>query len=89
MRNYHVTRKLQITIPKVLARELGIRPGDSVVFEKAGGAVLVKKAGGQARGYAELKDTVENLAKDMERLRKYVKIAERAIAENLSGYVRS
>ncbi len=87
MKNYHVTRKLQITIPKVLARDLGIRPGDSVVFEKAGGAVLVKKAGAQLWKREELKEAVEALAQDMRKLQKHVKIAERSIAENLSRHI--
>lgn len=86
MKNYHVTRKLQITIPKVLARDLGIRPGDSVVFEKAGGAMLVKKVGGHSWRQGELEDAVGDFARDMTKLRKYVKVAERSLAENLSRH---
>ena len=89
MKNYQVTRKLQITIPKLLAKELGIRPGDAVVFEKAGGAVLVKKTGTQVRDYKELGDIIEAFAQDMTRIGKYVKVAERAIAEDFSRHVRT
>ena len=89
MKNYQVTRKLQITIPKLLAKELGIRPGDAVVFEKAGGAVLVKKTGTQVRDYKELGDTIEAFAQDMTRIDKYVKVAERAISEDFSRHVRT
>ncbi len=89
MKTYQVTRKFQITIPKILARELGIRPGDSVVIEKAGGAVVVKKAAAQVRDYPELKETVEALARDMEKIHKYVRSAERAVAENLSRHIGS
>ena len=88
MKTYHVTRKLQITIPKVLAKELRIRPGDTVVLQKAGNAVLVKKPGKQVRD-AELERTVEAFARDMVKIGKYVKTAERAIAANLSRHVSS
>jgi AbrB family looped-hinge helix DNA binding protein len=86
MKNYHVTRKLQITIPKVLARDLGIRPGDSVVFEKAGSAVLVKKVEGHPWRQGELEDAVSDFARDMTKLQKHVKDAERSLAENLSRH---
>lgn len=89
MKNYQVTRKLQITIPRVLAKQLGIRPGDAVVFEQAGGAVLVKKAGRRVTDIAELKNAVEALAKDMVRVRRYTKIAERALAADLSRHISS
>ncbi len=87
MKHYQVTRKLQITVPKVLAKELRIRPGDAVVFEKAGGAILVKKAEMQVRDYDELKRTVEALAEDMERVGRHVRVAERALAANLSRHI--
>ena len=89
MRSYQVTRKLQVTIPKALAKELRIRPGDTVIFEKAGNAVLVKKPGRQVGDRAELEKTVKVFAKDMVRVGKYVTTAERAIAANLSGHVGS
>jgi AbrB family looped-hinge helix DNA binding protein len=89
MKNYHVSRKLQITIPKVLARDLDIGPGDSVVFEKVGGAMLVKKAGAHVWRRRELEQTVNALARDMTRIRKHAKAAERFFAENLSGNGRS
>lgn len=89
MKNYQVTRKLQITIPKLLAKELGIRPGDAVVFEKAGGAVLVKKTGAQVRDLRELRDTVEGFAMDMAKIGKYVTVAERSISADLSRHLRT
>jgi AbrB family looped-hinge helix DNA binding protein len=39
-----VTSKLQVTIPKVIADRYGIRPGDEIVWEPAGGAVRVRPA---------------------------------------------
>ena len=89
MKNYQVTRKLQITIPKLLAKELGIRPGDAVVFEKAGGAVLIKKTGGQVRDFVELRDSVEAFARDMAKIGMYVNAAERSISADLSRHVRT
>jgi AbrB family looped-hinge helix DNA binding protein len=89
MKTYRVTRKLQITIPKVLSKELRIRPGDTVVLQKAGNAVLVKKAGKQVKDDAELERAVEAFARDMVKVERYVKTAERAIAANLSRHVGS
>ena len=89
MKTYRVTRKLQITIPKVLAKELLIRPGDTVVLQKAGNAVLVKKSGKQLSDHAKLERTVEAFARDMAKVGKYVNTAERAIAANLSRHVSS
>jgi len=87
MRPYQVTRKLQITIPKVLAKELRIRSGDTVVFQKAGNAVLVKKSKSQVKDRADLVKTVEAFAADMEKVGRYMKAAERAIAANLSRHI--
>jgi len=89
MRTYLVTRKLQITIPKGLAKQLGIRPGDAVVFEEVGGAVVVKKAGTQVRDYIDIRETVQALAADMARVRKHIRLAGRHLAADLSGHVDS
>ncbi len=40
-----VTSKLQITIPKRIADEYGIRPGDELGFEPAGDAIRLIPAG--------------------------------------------
>ena len=37
-----VTSKLQVTIPKVIAQEYGIEPGDEIEFEAAGGFIRVR-----------------------------------------------
>jgi bifunctional DNA-binding transcriptional regulator/antitoxin component of YhaV-PrlF toxin-antitoxin module len=89
MKHYQVTRKLQITVPQVLAKELRIRPGDAVVFEKVGRAMLMRKVGMQVRGYDELKQIVEALAEDMDKVGKHVRVAERALAANLSRHISS
>lgn len=36
-----VTSKLQVTIPKALAREYGIEPGDEIEFQKAGHCIRI------------------------------------------------
>ena len=36
-----VTQKLQVSIPKALADAVGIRPGDDLVWENAGGVLRV------------------------------------------------
>lgn len=36
-----VTSKLQVTVPKSLARRYGIRPGDEIRFEEAGETIRV------------------------------------------------
>jgi len=87
MKAYHVTRKLQITIPKVLARRLGIKPGDAVFFEQTGGTMVVKKAYRRVRDYDELVRTVQALAEDMPKVKEHVTAAERSIAASLSRHI--
>ena len=43
-----VTSKLQVTIPKKLAEQYGITPGDSVLFQEAGDVILVIRMDTQA-----------------------------------------
>ncbi|TMQ00873.1 MAG: AbrB/MazE/SpoVT family DNA-binding domain-containing protein, partial [Thaumarchaeota archaeon] len=45
LKQYQVTKKLQVTIPKKLAEKAGIEPGDSVVFDEADGEITLRKAG--------------------------------------------
>jgi AbrB family looped-hinge helix DNA binding protein len=89
MKQYQVTRKLQITIPKPIAKELHIKPGDAVVFERTGRAVLVKKAASRVGDLKEMVDAVEAFAQDMRRVGRYVRAAERSLDENLSRHIRS
>lgn len=89
MKQYQVTRKLQITIPKPIAKELHIRPGDAVVFERTGRAVLVKKASLRVDNVKEMRDAVKALAKDMRKVGKHIRLAEKALDENLSRHIGS
>jgi bifunctional DNA-binding transcriptional regulator/antitoxin component of YhaV-PrlF toxin-antitoxin module len=46
-----VTSKLQVTLPKALARQYGIEPGDDIAWEAAGDVIRVIPSGaGPARG---------------------------------------
>ena len=89
MRQYQVTRKLQITIPKPIAKELHIRPGDAVIFERAGRAVLVKKASSRNDDVQEMAEAVEALARDMRKVGKFMRGAEMSLDESLSGHIGS
>lgn len=53
-----VTSKLQVTIPKRIADEYGITPGDEIDFIAAGASIRVVKSGG---GLGEI-TTAERLA---------------------------
>jgi AbrB family looped-hinge helix DNA binding protein len=87
MKQYMVTRKLQVTIPKKLAEKTGIRPGDSVVFEEAGGAITLRRAGRAEFDREGLLSAIQGLAGDMQKVGPRVKDAERALVEDLSGHV--
>lgn len=89
MKQYQVTRKLQITIPKPIAKELHIRPGDAVVFERTGRAVLVKKASSPVDNIGEMVDAVEAFAEDMRKVGRYMRAVERSLDENLSRHISS
>lgn len=47
-----VTSKLQVTIPRAIARAHGIRPGSEIVFESAGEVIRVRTGGGRGRKQA-------------------------------------
>jgi AbrB family looped-hinge helix DNA binding protein len=40
-----VTSKLQVTVPKALAEQYGIRPGDEIEWQAAGEAIRIVRAG--------------------------------------------
>jgi AbrB family looped-hinge helix DNA binding protein len=87
MKQYQVTKKLQVTIPKKLADKTGIRPGDSVVFEESGGAITLRRAGRGEVDREKLRSAIDGLARDMEKVGPRVREAERALLENLSRHV--
>ncbi len=44
MKAYSITPKGQVTIPVSLREELGLKPGDRVIYEKSSGGILIKPA---------------------------------------------
>jgi len=89
MKQYQVTRKLQVTIPKKLAEKIGIRPGDSVVFAESNGAIMLRRSGRKEVDREKLKTAIERMAMDMEKVGPRVKEAENALVEGLSRHVHS
>lgn len=87
MKQYQVTKKLQVTIPKKLADKTGIRPGDAVVFDETGGTITLRKVRRVEVDREELRSLIDDLAKDMEKVGPKVKEAERALLEGLSRHV--
>lgn len=87
MKQYQITRKLQVTIPKKIAERQGIRPGDSVVFEEAGDTITLKKVAESRHSSDEVKLIIQDFARDVTSIRKHVKEVETAIVENLSRHV--
>lgn len=60
-----ITEKGQVTIPKEIREELGIRPGDEVTFERTDEGYVVRKAVDESRfarwqGVADTDQSVED-----------------------------
>ena len=51
-----VTSKLQVTIPKIVARQLGIKPGDQINWEIVGEALRLIPAGSRRRQKSNVQD---------------------------------
>jgi AbrB family looped-hinge helix DNA binding protein len=51
-----VTSKLQVTIPKIVARQLGIKPGDQINWEIVGEALQHIPAGSRRRQKSNVQD---------------------------------
>lgn len=90
MKHYQVTRKLQVTIPKKLAERTGIKPGDSVVFEDADNdTIILKKVTGPHQDSQAVKLAIDELGKDLARIRSQIRKSESALVENLSRNITS
>jgi len=87
MRQYQVTKKLQVTIPKRLADKAGIVPGDAVVFDEADGEITLRKAGPGRRAAKDLSLAVSEFAVDLETVAPRIREAGQALNENLSRHV--
>ncbi len=62
-----VTSKLQVTIPKVIATEQGIRPGDDLTWETAGDSIRVFKLGARQRSGDSLQTRLDLFDRATER----------------------
>lgn len=87
MKVYQVTKKLQVTIPKKLAEKIGIKPGDSIIFEETDGAIALKKVRAAKEKSGELKLVIEDFARDITQIKRHMKKARSGLIENLSGHV--
>ena len=87
MKQYQVTKKLQVTIPKKLAEKVGITPGDAVIFEELDGEITLRKAGHPRRSAKELSSAMQEFTSDLRKIAPRVKEAGRALNENLSRHV--
>ena len=54
-----VTQKGQVTIPKELREDAGIRPGDDLEFEIVEGEIRIKKKSGEENPFSEWKGALE------------------------------
>lgn len=66
-----VTSKLQVTIPKAIAEEYGIEPGDEIEFRPAGDFIRVVPPGGRRRRRLSREERLRVFDAAMERQRKY------------------
>jgi AbrB family looped-hinge helix DNA binding protein len=66
-----VTEKGQVTIPKRIREELGIRPGDEVRFERTEEGYIVRKEvdGSQFEKWRGVVDTDRSVEEEMQDLR--------------------
>jgi AbrB family looped-hinge helix DNA binding protein len=92
LKQYQVTRKRQITIPKRLADKKGIKPGDTVIFEEAGDSILFKKSRKHHPKYNDsdrVRKAIRLYAEDIPKIKKGIKLAESALIENFSRHLSS
>jgi len=77
-----ITRKGQVTIPKVIRDRLGIKEGEKVLFVMRGEEVVLKVVKGTI---LDLKGSVKPSARpeDFERIRQSVR---RAVAKRVAGH---
>ena len=87
MKQYQVTRKMQVTIPKRLAERAGIRPGDSVVFEEVNDVIALRKVADSQGSAQEIRVAIQDFVRDVPKIRSRLKEAESGLIEDLSRHV--
>ncbi|HEU4369233.1 MAG TPA: AbrB/MazE/SpoVT family DNA-binding domain-containing protein [Methylomirabilota bacterium] len=75
-----VTSKLQVTVPKAIAVQYGIRPGDEIDWVPAGDSIRVVPAGRGGAGAADLQSRLKlfDAATERQRLRQSKRPRRRA-----------
>ncbi|MFI5422158.1 MAG: AbrB/MazE/SpoVT family DNA-binding domain-containing protein [Nitrososphaerales archaeon] len=90
MKQYQVTSKRQVTIPKHLAEKKGIKPGDSVLFEETQEGIILKRVTESDKlEYEALQKIITAFMTDVPVIRKHLRKSRRAISENFSRHLRS
>ena len=64
-----VTSKLQVTVPKSLAVQYGIRPGDEIRFEEAGEVIRLVPPNGPAAESLDVEARLADAATERQRAR--------------------
>ena len=77
-----VTSKLQVTLPKVLAEQYGIEPGDEIGWEAAGDVIRVIPGGSRAPKLAPIADRLRWFDAAEKRQRARERGARRKAARN-------
>ena len=65
-----VTSKLQVTIPKAIAEQYGIKPGDEIEFRPAGQSIRIITPRGRTAGRLSLEERLRLFDASIERQRK-------------------
>jgi len=89
LKQYQVTRKRQVTIPKKLAESTGIKPGDLVVFEATTkDSIFLRKASGirDEKDLENIRSAILAFAKDVPKIKKQIDLSETALIENISRH---
>ncbi len=64
-----VTSKLQVTIPKAIAEQYGIKPGDEIEFRPAGQSIRIITPRGRTAGRLSLEERLRLFDASIERQR--------------------
>jgi len=80
-----------VTLPKKLAEKRGIKPGDTVIFEESGDAIVLRKSFEPKKksDFDDIRRAIERYSKDIPKIKKNVKLSEAALIENLSRHIGS
>ena len=82
-----VTSKLQVTVPKAVAEEYGIRPGDEIEWVPAGDAIRVVAAG-RSRPALDLEARLKLFDRATERQRERQRASKRSKRVAKRGWTR-